>query len=240
MPNELKTELQTAVGEARGMLEDLQRLGLGEIYPDPGSILDSTSDLIASGQLGTENLMKIEADVVDCRRCSLAAENTKALCGVGHPDAQLVFIDGSPGPEEEQSGEPFAGAAGELLDRILNAMGLARSDVYLLYVVKCPPGDVQHPGIDEIAACVPFLIRQIESIRPEIIVTLGSFASQTLLQSDQPIAQMRGHWQQYRNISLMPTLHPSDLLNNPLGKREAWDDMKQVIKRLREGQDDNC
>ncbi len=240
MPNELKTELQTAVGEARGILEDLQRLGLGEIYPDPDSILDSISDLIAPGELGSENLMKIEAEVVNCQRCSLAGGSTKVLFGVGHPDAQLVFVDGSPGPEEVLSGEPFAGAAGELLDRILNAMGLARSDVYLLYVVKCLSGNEQRPGTDEIAACAPFLIRQIESIRPEIIVTLGTFASQILLQSDQPIAQMRGHWQQYRNISLMPTLHPSDLLINPLGKREVWDDMKQVIKRLREGQEGGC
>ena len=240
MPNELKNELQTAVGEARGILEDLQRLGLGEIYPDPGLILDSTSDLIASGQIGSENLIEIEAEVVSCRRCSLAAGSTKALFGVGHPDAQLVFVDGCPGPEEDHSGEPFAGAAGELLDRILNAMGLARSDVYLLYVVKCLSGNKQHPGTDEITACAPFLIRQIESICPEIIVTLGTFASQTLLQSDLPIAQMRGHWQQYRNISLMPTLHPSDLLINPLGKREVWDDMKQVIKRLRENQEGGC
>jgi DNA polymerase len=153
--------------------------------------------------------------------------------GVGNPRARLVFVGEAPGREEDERGEPFVGEAGRLLDRILFAMGLAREEVYICNVEKCRPPGNRDPEPAEIEACEPYLQRQLAAIRPQLIVTLGRFAAQTLLRDQTPISRLRGHWRQYQGIPLMPTYHPAFLLRNPAEKRAVWEDMKQVMARLR-------
>ncbi|PLY02688.1 MAG: DNA polymerase [Desulfuromonas sp.] len=238
MPKELKSELKNLLGEARGVLEDLQRLGLGSVQPpDPAD--EESLCTIDSADPGcrTETLIDIANDLGDCQRCGLCAERKKIVFGVGHAQAELVLVGEGPGREEDEKGEPFVGEAGRLLDRILLAMGLQRSDVYICNVVKCRPPGNRDPQPDEIAACEPFLQRQLAAIRPRAIIALGKFAAQTLLQQDAPISRLRGTWTEYHGIPLMPTFHPAYLLRNPLGKKEVWDDMKQVLKHLRHEQE---
>ena len=238
MQKEFKSELKNAIGQARGVLEDLQRLGIGEVYCPPVDGGKVRSCQNGSQKKPAESLKEIISDLGDCRRCRLAEKRTNIVFGVGNQNAELVFVGEGPGQEEDLKGEPFVGEAGQLLDRILIAMGMQRSDVYICNVVKCRPPGNRDPGADEIAMCEPFLARQVESIRPRVIVALGRFAAQTLLQSDTPISKLRGQWHQYRNIPLMPTFHPAYLLRNPLSKREVWEDMKAVLKKLKEGQGD--
>lgn len=240
MPKDYKSKLKNAIGQARGVLEDLQRLGVGEVYCTPADIGDHLSSQQDPQQEKVETLVDISSDLGDCQRCPLAEKRSKIVFGVGNPNADLVFVGEGPGREEDSIGEPFVGEAGKLLDRILIAMGLQRSDVYICNVVKCRPPDNRDPSADEISTCEPFLARQLDSIRPRVIVALGKFAAQTLLQSNTPISELRGQWHQYREIPLMPTFHPAYLLRKPLGKREVWDDMKSVLKKLRDGQDETC
>jgi DNA polymerase len=186
------------------------------------------TEAVASG----ENLDDIRANLGDCQRCRLGKTRQALVFGVGNPHARLVLVGEAPGREEDEKGEPFVGEAGRLLDRILFAMGLRRDQVYICNVLKCRPPNNRDPEAEEIATCEPFLIRQLAAIRPVLIVALGRFAIQTLLQSKVPISRVRGSWQQYQGIPLMPTYHPAYLLRNPNSKREVWADMKQVMARL--------
>ena len=238
MPKELKSELKSALGEARGVLEDLQRLGLGEVQPadrsgdEPVCGLDPDS----AASCRNETLEEIAADLGDCHRCDLCRERHRIVFGVGNPQADLVFVGEGPGREEDEKGEPFVGEAGRLLDRILLAMGFQRSDVYICNVVKCRPPRNRDPQTEEIAACGQFLQRQLAVIRPQAIVALGKFAAQTLLKDQTAISRLRGTWSEYHGIPLMPTYHPAYLLRSPLAKKEVWEDMKMVMKKLREEQ----
>ncbi|OGR30159.1 MAG: uracil-DNA glycosylase [Desulfuromonadales bacterium GWD2_61_12] len=175
---------------------------------------------------------EIRADLGDCQRCPLCRGRRQIVFGVGNPAAALVFVGEGPGREEDERGEPFVGEAGRLLDRILFAMGLERSQVYICNVIKCRPPGNRDPEPEEIAACEPFLKRQLAAIRPQLIVTLGRFAAQTLLQDEKPISRLRGTWREYAGIPVMPTFHPAYLLRSPAEKREVWEDMKQVMQRL--------
>jgi DNA polymerase len=144
-----------------------------------------------------------------------------------------VLVGEAPGREEDKQGMPFVGEAGRLLDRMLFAMGLGREDVYICNVLKCRPPGNRDPQSEEIAACEPFLIRQLAAIRPRVIVGMGRFAVQTLLREKQAVSRLRGQWREYEGIPLMPTYHPAYLLRNPASKREVWEDLKQVMGRLR-------
>lgn len=171
--------------------------------------------------------------LTDCRRCRLCEGRTQVVFGVGDPRARLMFVGEAPGRDEDLQGEPFVGRAGQLLtDMIEKGMRLRRSDVYIANVVKCRPPENRNPEPDEIAACGPFLRRQVALVRPEIIVALGRFAAHTLLQTQIPIGKLRGNWHQYEGIALMPTFHPSYLLRSPGEKRVAWEDLKAVMARL--------
>jgi DNA polymerase len=177
--------------------------------------------------------LKIARDELgDCQRCKLAGKRTNIVWGVGNPEAPLVFVGEGPGAEEDRTGEPFVGAAGQLLTRMIQAMGFARDDVYICNVVKCRPPGNRNPEPDEIAACEPFLVRQLGAIGPRMIVTLGKFAAQTLLKSDAAISALRGRFHRYQGITLMPTFHPAYLLRNPSAKREVWADLQQVMSEL--------
>ena len=163
---------------------------------------------------------------------SSARGRTHLVFGVGNPQAKLMFVGEGPGRDEDLQGEPFVGRAGQLLtDIITKGMGLKREDVYIANVVKCRPPENRNPEPDEVAACEPFLKKQIDLIRPKIIVGLGKFAVQTLLQSKVPITKVRGNWHSYHGIKLMPTFHPAYLLRNPADKKLVWEDIKESHQR---------
>ncbi len=183
---------------------------------------------------GARSLEELRAAIGDCRRCKLWSGRTHLVFGVGNPKARLMFIGEGPGRDEDLQGEPFVGRAGQLLtDIITKGMALKREDVYIANVVKCRPPENRNPEPDEVASCEPFLKKQIDLVRPEIIVGLGKFAVQTLLQSKVPITRLRGNWHTYHGIKLMPTFHPAYLLRNPADKKLVWQDIKKVIKEMR-------
>jgi DNA polymerase len=182
-----------------------------------------------------ETLEAIRQEMGDCRRCKLGATRTNLVFGVGNPRARLLFAGEGPGRDEDLQGEPFVGEAGQVLNRIITAMGLKREDVYICNVVKCRPPGNRDPEADEIAACSSFLLRQVRSINPEVIVALGKFAAQTLLATKEPISKLRGTFRDFHGIPLMPTFHPSFLLRsrgNTAPFWDVWDDMTQVLRLL--------
>jgi DNA polymerase len=181
---------------------------------------------------GAAALQVVRDELGDCQRCKLAPKRTNIVFGVGSPDAPLVFVGEAPGADEDRTGEPFVGAAGQLLTKMIEAMGLGRQDVYICNILKCRPPGNRNPEPDEIAACEPFLKQQLAAIRPRMIVTLGKFAAQCLLRSDAPISRLRGGWKSYEGIPLMPTYHPAFLLRTPSAKREVWSDLQQVMAEL--------
>ena len=180
-----------------------------------------------------ETLEDIAADLGDCRRCRLARERTSIVFGNGNSQARLVFVGEGPGFEEDRQGKPFVGAAGQLLSRIIEAIKLTRSQVYICNIIKCRPPGNRNPESDEINTCFPFLERQIAAIQPDFICALGTFAAQTLLKTATPISRLRGRFHQYQGIKVLPTYHPAYLLRNPDKKREVWEDMKMLMKEYR-------
>jgi len=177
-------------------------------------------------------LAEIQTDLDQCTRCKLSRGRQNIVFGDGNSRARLMFVGEGPGEQEDIQGRPFVGRAGQLLEKMIEAMGLKREDVFIANVVKCRPPENRNPEPDEIEACSPFLHRQIDSIRPTVIVALGKFAAQTLLQTETRISELRGHFVEYRGVKLMPTFHPAYLLRNPSSKKEAWDDLKMVAKEL--------
>lgn len=179
-------------------------------------------------------LAALERDELgDCRRCKLCERRTNIVFGVGSPHARLMFVGEGPGADEDAQGEPFVGRAGQLLDRIIGAMGLSRPEVYIGNVVKCRPPGNRDPEPEEQETCLPFLRRQIEIIKPEVIVTLGRVPLMALIGERVPgITRVRGNWYSYEGIPLMPTFHPAYLLRNAAAKRPVWEDMQAVMERL--------
>jgi len=167
-----------------------------------------------------------------CERCGLCSTRTNIVFGVGNPNARLMFIGEAPGRDEDAQGEPFVGRAGELLTKMIGAMGYSRDDVYIANIIKCRPPDNRDPSPDEIRACEPFVLRQIDSVQPEVIVTLGRIALQAMTKKKLSIMRTRGSWIEVRGVPTMPTLHPAFLLRKPEFKREAWSDLQQVMGRL--------
>lgn len=238
MPDKYHKELQETVAQVRGLLEDFLHLGVVEVPLEPVSATRPVcrlTDVEPSVECRAETLEEIFADLGDCQRCGLSKGRNHIVFGTGNASARLVLVGEAPGRDEDLQGLPFVGEAGKLLDLILFAMGFKREDVYLCNVQKCRPPKNRDPQPEEIAACVPFLKRQLAALQPQVIVTLGRFATETLLDTSQPISELRGHWQDYSGIPLLPTYHPAFLLRNPAAKREVWEDMKQVMGRLRQG-----
>ncbi len=175
-------------------------------------------------------LDQIRRELGDCQRCKLCTGRKNIVFGSGNPRAELVFVGEGPGENEDLQGQPFVGAAGELLTKMIEAMGFNRDLVYICNVVKCRPPGNRNPEPDEIQACEPFLRSQLLAIQPKVIVALGKFAAQTLLRDSTPITKMRGQWREYQGVKLMPTFHPAYLLRNPAEKKAAWSDLQQVMK----------
>lgn len=182
---------------------------------------------------GKESLEQIRADLGDCHRCDLASGRTHIVFGEGSHQARLVFIGEGPGAEEDRSGRPFVGPAGQLLSKIIQAMKLAREQVYICNVIKCRPTGNRDPLPEEIASCRPFLMRQLAAIDPEVVCTLGTHATQALLNSTEPVSRLRGRFHTLHPIRVMPTFHPAYLLRHPEHKRHVWEDMKKIMALLR-------
>ena len=224
-------------------IRTLPKTELSEIKPvivkeaEAESALGGTAaDLFADNKaaLQADSLENLRAAIGDCKLCKLCSGRTHIVFGVGNPRAKLMFVGEGPGRDEDLQGEPFVGRAGQLLtDIITKGMKLRREDVYIANVVKCRPPANRNPEPDEVAACEPFLKRQIDLVRPQIIVGLGKFAVQTLLQSKVPITKVRGTWHSYHGIKLMPTFHPAYLLRNPADKKLVWEDIQKVMKEMR-------
>ena len=205
--------------------------------PAPSATLGGLDDSLFSdygAARAADSLEQLSAAVGDCRRCKLWPGRTHLVFGVGNPRAKVMFVGEGPGRDEDLQGEPFVGRAGQLLtDIITKGMKLRREDVYIANVIKCRPPENRNPEPDEVESCEPFLKKQIELVRPQIIVGLGKFAVQTLLQSKVPITRLRGTWQDYHGIKLMPTFHPAYLLRNPGDKKLVWEDIQKVLEELR-------
>jgi uracil-DNA glycosylase family 4 len=178
-------------------------------------------------------LRVIREDLGDCTRCPLHKQGRKQIVfGVGNSHADLMFIGEAPGAEEDQQGEPFVGRAGQLLNNMIKAMGIRREDVYIANIIKCRPPGNRTPERDECETCSPFLMRQIAAIRPRVIVALGAVAAKTLLAINAPMAELRGHWYDFRDTKLAVTYHPAFLLRDPRQKKETWKDLQMVMKYL--------
>lgn len=183
-------------------------------------------------QAANETLQDIREDLGDCRRCKLSQNRKNIVFGAGNPDTRLVFVGEGPGYEEDRQGQPFVGAAGQLLTKIIQAMTLTREQVYICNIIKCRPPGNRDPESDEIQACSPFLVRQLKAISPDFIVALGSFAARTLLETTAPISKLRGRFYDFMGLKVMPTYHPAFLLRNPDKKRETWEDIQKVMKEM--------
>jgi DNA polymerase len=182
-----------------------------------------------------QTLVEVRRLLGDCQRCGLAATRTKLVFGAGNPQARILFVGEAPGADEDRRGEPFVGEAGAVLTRIIEAMGLKREQAYITNLLKCRTPANRHPHKDEVDHCLPFLVQQIRVIGPELIVALGTSAAQTLLQTKEPISQLRGQFHSFHGIPVMPTFHPSFLLHHKDNKQHYWDvwnDMVQVLGRL--------
>jgi uracil-DNA glycosylase family 4 len=196
--------------------------------PEPASV---PGTIVPAGAANsTQILAELRTEIGPaCQRCKLhALGRRQVVFGVGNPDADLMFVGEAPGADEDEQGEPFVGRAGQLLTKIIEAIGLSRGDVYIANIIKCRPPGNRNPEPDEVEQCEPFLFRQVEAVKPRVIVALGKFAAQSLLRTTDPITRLRGRSFNYRGAMLIPTFHPAYLLRNPSAKREVWEDMKKV------------
>lgn len=198
--------------------------------PEPGPLAVPAKKPVARG---ADSLEQIAAEIAACRACRLCEKRTNVVPGQGRLQPDILFIGEGPGEDEDQQGLAFVGRAGQLLTQIIEAMGYTRDAVFIGNVVKCRPPGNRTPMPDEMAACLPFLERQIDLIRPKLIVALGGTAMKGLFNDPKiAITRIRGEWMEYRGIPVMPTFHPAYLLRNPPAKREVWEDMKRVLERL--------
>ena len=213
-----------SLGEELAYFRDL---GVSDLYLGDGS-----APALVPGSM--PDLPALQSFIAGCPRCKLAGSRTNIVFGQGNPKADLMFVGEAPGRDEDEQGLAFVGRAGQLLTKIIEAMGRSREDVYIANVLKCRPPNNRNPERDEVASCKPFLHEQIRLISPRAIVTLGTFAAQALLETDEPISRMRGQWRTIRGVRVMPTFHPAFLLRSPERKKDVWEDMKIVRDYLAE------
>src|SRR6266446_3066262 len=220
--------MRELVDEVRAWLAWAQESGLQNLAPqarrpDPAKVETVTKHPV---------LEAVRTELGECTRCKLHKTRTNIGFVVGSPEERIMFVGEAPGEDEDLQGYPFVGKAGQLLTKMIEAMGLGREDVYICNTVKCRPPNNRNPEPDELAACEPFLKGQLASVKPEAIVTLGKFAAQALLRDQTPITRLRGQWREYEGIPVMPTFHPAYLLRSPQEKGKVWDDLQSVMKKL--------
>ncbi len=219
------------VGEIVDTLEYMKRCGFTGYDPSPG-VLEAIEKSPRPLNSGRESLGRIRTDLGECRRCKLCEGRKNIVFGAGNPAARLVFVGEAPGYDEDVQGEPFVGKAGQLLTKIIAAMNLSRDEVYICNVIKCRPPANRNPEPDEIDACFPFLKRQLASLSPDLICTLGTVPTRALMQRDVFISSARGRFFEYKGVKVMPTFHPAYLLRNPEKKREVWGDVQKIMAEL--------
>lgn len=225
-----KAELREMIMGLRHFLEEEKEMGK-EGWPRTKAVRPAKAQpVVIKPSSGPTSLEAVRAELGDCRRCKLHVSRTQIVFGTGDGQAKLMFIGEAPGRDEDLQGEPFVGLAGQLLTKIIQAMKLSREEVYITNIIKCRPPGNRNPEPDEIGACEPFLLKQLQVIRPKLICALGSFAAQALLKTDEKISALRGRFHVYGGIPLMPTYHPAFLLRNPNRKRDVWEDMKKIMK----------
>lgn len=230
MAPEPRQRLLELMSEVRGHLELRREWGVTG-YAVPPEVLEPGPD-VAGGGGRPLSLDEVESSCEGCTRCALHAGRTQIVFGVGSPRAEIVFVGEGPGREEDLQGEPFVGRAGKLLTRIIESMGLRRSDVYICNAVKCRPPSNRTPTVEEIATCRPYLEAQLAAIQPQVIVALGNPAMRALFNITKGISHLRGTFREWRGIKVMPTYHPAYLLRNPKAKRQVWEDMKLVLAEV--------
>jgi uracil-DNA glycosylase family 4 len=213
------------IDDLKSYLEYLKGLGVEDLPLTEG--LKKASD-------DRSSLEGVRKELGDCRRCKLHKTRRTLVFGEGSPRARLIFVGEGPGYDEDVQGKPFVGRAGQLLTKIIQSIGLQREEVYIANIVKCRPPQNRNPEPDEIEACHPFVLKQIEAIQPSIICALGTFAAQTLLKTHEKITALRGKVFDLDGIKVVPTYHPAFLLRNPERKREVWEDMKRILELLKE------
>jgi DNA polymerase len=204
--------------------------------PAPSAVASESlfGDVAAVNELplSNETLEQIRASAKDCRLCRLCEGRTQIVHSVGNPQADLMFIGEAPGADEDAKGEPFVGRAGQLLTKIIEAISLSREEVFIGNINRCRPPQNRQPQPDEATVCKPYLLREIAVVRPKIIVVLGATALHNLLETKAPISKIRGQFQDYYGVKVMPTFHPAYLLRDPRKKREVWEDMQKVRDTL--------
>ena len=221
-----KKVVEKIIDETEKHLKMLKELGVNQLSREK-------TDPVYARKLRA--LKQLRRELGDCQRCPLSQTRTKIVFGEGDPCARIVFVGEAPGEKEDESGKPFVGSAGRILtDIIERGMKIPRSSVYICNVIKCRPPKNRDPRPEEIQACQPFLEKQLKIIQPEVIIALGKYASQWLLNTTLAISQLRGRWGEYQGIPVMPTYHPAYLLHNQKGKREVWQDIKKVINYLKQ------
>lgn len=212
-------------------LERLKETGMMYI---PKNNMNRNLSVSENSDKRKEKLDVLKQSLLNCSKCQLCEHRTNMVFGVGDPHAKIVFVGEGPGRDEDLQGEPFVGRAGQLLDKMIQAMGLSREQCYICNVVKCRPPENRDPKPEEIEACEPFLKEQLNLIKPRVIVGLGRYACQTLLKSETPMSKLRGIWHDYEGITFMPTFHPAYLLRNPPAKKYVWHDLQLVMSFLKE------
>ena len=223
----MKEDLADIVALTRKFLEEELRRGTETVNVDPEIVARlSKTARPAGGKLPPLEL--VEREALQCVKCVLHETRTNVVFGEGNPEARLLFVGEAPGGDEDVQGRPFVGRAGQLLTRIIESIDLTREKVYIANVLKCRPPKNRNPADDEIVCCLPYLVRQIEIIQPQIICALGAFAAQTLVGSTEGIGKLRGKFYDYHGIKLMPTYHPAACLRNPNNKKYVWEDMKRI------------
>ena len=224
-------EYLQVVATVREFVEEQMQLGFAELAePEPAKLEEQPP-------FPDFDMSRLQSEAMACERCELHSTRNTVVFGVGNENADLMFVGEAPGADEDRQGEPFVGRAGQLLTKIIEAMGFTRDGVYIANVIKCRPPGNRNPKPIEIETCEPFLLKQVELIQPKVICALGSFAAQALLRTDEKISRLRGRFHDYHGSKLMPTYHPAFLLRNPHSKREVWEDMKKVMAELGESRE---
>jgi DNA polymerase len=236
----IESEVNGKVNISPEVLEEFFSSGIQQAvsFSTPGKIsgaeidsipsLDNSAAAAQSADLSVMNFQELKDFAMQCRRCQLCQWRKNVVFGQGNPDADLMFIGEGPGRDEDIQGIPFVGEAGQLLTKMINAMQFSRSDVYIANIVKCRPPKNRNPEDDEASACLPLLKRQIELIRPRVIVLLGAVPLKYLL-GKSGITRFRGQWLSYHGIKVMPTFHPAYLLRSPAAKKDVWVDLQKVM-----------
>ena len=182
---------------------------------------------------GAMTLEEIRSEIGDCQRCKLCKGRKNIVFGEGNPRAALMFVGEAPGADEDLQARPFVGRAGQLLTKMISAMGFSREEIFIANIIKCRPPENRNPQPDEIAACQPFLLKQIDAIRPKIICALGTFSAQTLLSTQRKISDLRGKFHDFHGVKVLPTFHPAYLLRKPNEKKRVWEDLQKIMEELK-------